>query len=299
MIDQDFEATAAAMEASGRYRVLHRLEMQKVPSVAEPGTRIGMFIDLETTGLDPGSDEIIEIAMIPFFYTTDGVVRGIGEPFNQLRQPTVPIPREVTALTGIDDAMVKGKAIDPEEVAQFAAPAALIVAHNAGFDRRFMERFCDAFSKKPWACSMSEIEWQAEGFEGTKLAYLAMANGFFYERHRAVHDCAAAIELLTHPLPRSCVNGLQRLLASARAPSWRIWAERAPYDIKDVLKARGYRWNGEDNGQPRSWWIDVQDSQKEAEIAFLCQEIYHREMPVSSRRLTAYNRFSDRIWDEI
>lgn len=292
--DADLESMAATLEASGEFRVLRLLKPPVAAAPTEPGARLGLFVDLETTGLDPARHEIIEIAMVPFSYTLDGRICGYGEPFNQLRQPSVPIPPEITALTGIDDAMVEGKAIDPADVARFAAPAALVVAHNAGFDRRFAERFCDVFTTKAWACSMSEIDWSDEGFEGAKLAYLAMAQGFFYERHRAVHDCAAAIELLARPLPRSGMTGLQRLLASARTPSWRIWAENSPFDLKDMLKARGYRWNGEGNAAPRAWFVDVAESQKDAELAFLRAEIYQCEIELRAKRIDAYDRFSDR-----
>jgi len=88
---------------------------------------------------------------------------------------------------------------------------------------------------------MSQIDWKAEGFEGTKLGYLAQGAGFFYDRHRAISDCLAAIELLAEPLPVSKVSGLARLLGAARTPSWRIWSENSPFALKDKLKARGYR----------------------------------------------------------
>ena len=117
------------------------------------------------------------------------------EPFHGYRQPARPISPEITALTGIDDAMVEGQAIDFEAVAGFAAPAALVIAHSAGFDRRFLERYSPVFQTKPWACSMSEIDWKAEGHEGTKLGYLAQGAGFFYDRHRATTDCLAAAGL--------------------------------------------------------------------------------------------------------
>ena len=42
------------------------------------------------------------------------------EPFQQLREPSKPIPAEITAITGIDDAMVAGKRIDPDQVAHAA-----------------------------------------------------------------------------------------------------------------------------------------------------------------------------------
>ena len=232
--------------------------------------------------------------MVPFTYGVDGEIYDVGDAFQQLRQPSKPIPPEVTAITGIDDAMVQGRSIDPQLVTSFAAPAALVIAHNAAFDRKFLERYCETFNTKPWACSMSEVDWAGEGYEGTKLAYLAAGAGFFYERHRATHDCMAAIELLARSHPSSGRTGLAQLLQRARTPSCRIWAENSPFDLKDVLKARGYRWNGEGSSAPRAWYIDVAETAREAEEAFLKTEIYRGEIDLLVRRIDAYDRFSDR-----
>jgi DNA polymerase-3 subunit epsilon len=174
------------------------------------------------------------------------------------------------------------------------APAALIIAHNAGFDRRFAEAFCDAFAQKPWACSLSEVDRAAGGFEGSKLGYLATRHGLFFTGHRAVHDCQATLEILARPLPRSGVTGLGRLLETARRASWRIWAADAPFQHKDRLRARGYRWNGEGTGAKRAWFIDVPEDRREAEHAFLAEEIYGRAGAPVARRLTALERFSVR-----
>ncbi len=216
------------------------------------------------------------------------------DPFDHLRQPLTPIPPAVTALTGITDEMVAGQKIDLDEVLEFAGPADLVVAHNAAFDRRFLERLCPDFCAKPWACSMAEIDWAAEGFEGTKLAYLAADNGFFYDRHRAANDCLAAVELLSRTLPRSGVSGLASLLARARQTTWRIWAANSPFEFKDLLKARGYRWNGEDNGRPRAWYVDIPDDRKDAELDYLWQEIYKRKVDLDITKVTAFDRYSDR-----
>lgn len=271
--------------------------MAALPSREPPAgvqTRLGLFVDTETTGLDPSRDEIIELAMVPFTYGMNGEVYSVGEPFQQLRQPSKPIPPEITAITGIDDAMVEGQAIDPSMVARFAAPAALVIAHNAAFDRQFLERYSDVFNTKPWACSMSEVDWAGEGYEGVKLVYLASSAGFFYERHRATHDCLAALELLARVHPMSRRTGLAQLLDRARATTWRIWAENAPFDLKDVLKARGYRWNAEASGGPRAWYIDVAESARAAELTFLQVEIYRGEIDPLTRRVDAYDRFSCR-----
>ncbi|HCJ22935.1 MAG TPA: DNA polymerase III subunit epsilon [Erythrobacter sp.] len=292
----DFEAMAAALKASGQYRVQRRLEPRlRINNAHGAPTKLGLFVDVETTGLDPTKHEIIELGMIPFSYLPDGLICDIGPPFERFQEPTSPIPPEITRLTGITDAMVAGKRIDVDAVRALVDRSSLVIAHNASFDRRFLERLSDAFVFKPWACSMSQVDWIDEGHEGVKLAYLAAGAGFFYDRHRAVHDCRAAIELLAAPLPISGVPAMQKMLDKARRPSWRIWAENSPFDLKDVLKARGYRWNGDDNPNPRAWYIDVDDGQREAEIGFLCKEIYLREADLPVREVTAFNRFSDRI----
>jgi DNA polymerase-3 subunit epsilon len=138
------------------------------------------------------------------------------------------------------------------------------------------------------------VDWAAEGFEGSKLGYLAMKHGLFFDGHRAVHDCHATLQVLARPLLRSGVTGLARLLETARQASWRIWAADAPFHHKDTLKARGYRWNGEANDQPRAWYTDVPEGSHEQECAFLCDSIYGRPVELPMRRLTALERFSMR-----
>ncbi|WP_427144836.1 3'-5' exonuclease [Rhizobium pisi] len=288
------EEMVAILEATGDYRVLRRLQPASGQPETPPGAKRGVLLDVETTGLDPDVDEIIELAMLPFFYSDEDEIVGIGVPFNELRQPARPIPAEVTKLTGIDQDMVAGKSIDPDAVSRFAG-GSLIVAHNAAFDRGFMERFCPSFARNPWACSMNEVPWKDHGFETNKLAFLAATSGFYYDRHRAVHDCYAAVELLTRPLAASGTSALKALLASARTNSVRCWAENAPFEKKDILKGRGYRWNGDHKRQPRGWWIDIAKADLAAEITFLHAEIYQREAPIRTSAITAFNRYSDRL----
>ncbi len=290
------ETLARQLETSDDYRVLRRLQPRRVvtPPDGTP-TRTAIFLDLETTGLDATRDEIIEIAMVPFTFSHDGRIFEIGEAYASLREPAVPISAEITALTGITPAMVAGKVVDLDAVRRVAAGAVLVIAHNAAFDRPFAERLDPVFSTKPWACSMSQVPWAEEGFEGTKLGYLAARQGFFFDGHRAADDCLAAIELLARPLPASGDLALSRLLETARQPIWRIWAEAAPFAMKDMLKARRYRWNGDANGRPRAWFIDVADDRREEELAFLRAEIYRHDTDPAAVRITAYDRFSERV----
>jgi DNA polymerase III subunit epsilon len=284
------------LEETGDYRVLHRL---KTPTqYHQPdgtSTKLAILLDLETTGLDAEKDEIIEIAMVPFTYSNDGRIFEVHEAYNELQEPSEAIPAVITQITGINDEMVRGHNINAEKVLEVVEPAALIVAHNAAFDRKFAEKAFDVFSTKAWACSMTDVPWQEEQFESLKLEYLAMRNGFFYDGHRATADCNATIELLAQTLPNSGVLALTALLENARRPTCRVWAEGSSFDFKDILKAKGYRWNDGNDGQPKSWYRDVPEDNLDEEVSFLRKEIYQREIDVPVVKITAFDRFSDRV----
>src|SRR5438045_2189620 len=93
------------------------------------------FIDLETTGLDASSDQVIEVGVV--FVERGEIVRRVG----QLLRPSKPLPVIIRRLTGLDDALL---AVQPSFSEYRAELAALlkgwtIVAHNASFERAFMD----------------------------------------------------------------------------------------------------------------------------------------------------------------
>uniref|UniRef100_UPI0038CFBE53 3'-5' exonuclease n=1 Tax=Gluconobacter wancherniae TaxID=1307955 RepID=UPI0038CFBE53 len=294
--DRALEALADRLEASEDYRVLRRLR----PSVLshkpeEKGLRTGLFVDLETTGLDPRQDEIIEIGMVPFIYHIDGFLLGTLPAFSRLREPAVSVPAFVQALTGLTPERLAGQTVSPDEVAAFAPDASLVIAHNAAFDRPFLERFCPAFVNKPWACSMEDIPWDQAGFEGRKLGHLGLQAGFFFDGHRAVDDCQAAIALLGHTGFPENRSALSLLLERARTVWTRLWAEYAPFELKDTLKARGYRWNDGSDGRPKAWFIDRPPEEVEEEVRFLHADIYQRDVDITVRPVEAADRFTSRV----
>lgn len=295
-LHEENERLAAILDASGDYRVLRRL-LPKQQYCSDDGSlkKIGVVLDVETTGLDPARDEVIELAMVKFEFAADGRIFRVLDVFDQLREPTIPIPPEISELTGITSEAVVGRTIDPLGVAGFVDQAVIVIAHNAGFDRKFCERAWTCFTTKAWACSVNQVNWRSEGFEGSRLGYLLAGCGLFHNGHRAAADCAALIEVLSHPLPKSGELALKRLLDTARLAIARIWAEDSPFDMKDILKARGYRWNDGDDGKPKAWWIDVPEEQLEAEKVFLKKEIYGRDVDIPWTRITAFDRFSVRI----
>lgn len=292
---QELDAMAREIAASGDYRVLRRLVPSSVmpPAAGEP-EKFGIILDVETTGLDYTKDEIIELAMVKFGFTEAGAVAGVRGVFQGFNEPSVPIPARITRLTGIDDALVANQTIDGRAVEAFVADADLVIAHHAGFDRKFAERAWPVFAHRPWTCSATEVDWQAQGFSGAKLTYLAAEAGFFYGAHRATDDCHAVLELLGRPLPATHTTALSILIERAGRRTFRIWAEHSPFDLKDVLKSRGYRWSDGAGGSLRSWYIDVDECDRDDEVLFLRREIYQRNVPLRCISLSAFDRFSER-----
>jgi len=294
--DRALEALADRLETSENYRVLRRLRPSVLGHKPEGrGLRTGLFVDLETTGLDPRQDEIIEIGMVPFIYRIDGLLIGTLPTFSRLREPSIPVPAYVQDLTGLTPERLAGQTVSPDEVTAFAPDASLVIAHNAAFDRPFLERFCPAFVNKPWACSMEDVPWDQAGFEGRKLGHLGLQAGFFFDGHRAVDDCHAAIALLGNTGFPENRSALSLLLERARTVWTRLWAEYAPFELKDTLKARGYRWNDGSDGRPKAWFIDRPPEEVEEEVRFLRSDIYQRDVDITVRHVEAADRFTSRV----
>ncbi len=285
------------LEATACFKVLRAVpDLPPADVDALPGAPlgVGVVLDVETTGLRVTTAEVLELGMVKFVYDRDGWVVGVLDRFSGLRQPWSPILATVTRLTGIDDAMVAGHEIDGDAVAAFLRGVDLVVAHNARFDRPSVEARWPVFSRLSWACSCTEVGWADEGFDGAKLGHLLMQAGFFHTAHRAVDDAQATLHLLALPLPTSGRSGLASLLDRAQAPISRVWAERAPFEAKDVLRARGYRWSPGARGLPRSWYRDLHADVVDVEVAFLERAILGDGASPRVVPISALDRFTDR-----
>lgn len=293
-VQTDSEAVAAALQASGAYRVLRRYERQDAYHQPDGSTlKVGVVVDTETTGLERDAS-IIELGIVRFeFCPVDGRVFRVLDTGQWFEDPGRPLTEEVRSVTGLADEMLAGRRIDDDAVAAMVADASLVIAHNAAFDRPLMERRLPIFADLWWGCSHAEIDWKAEGIGSTKLDYLAYRLGFFFDAHRAVSDCLALLHALTRTLPVSGRLVLAALLERVRQPTWRIFAF-TPFDQKDAIKSRGgYAWSDGSGGRPKAWFKDVTEGQRDAEHEFLrgLDRCDYREI-----RLTGASRHSERAF---
>lgn len=157
-----------------------------------------VVVDLETTGLTPRTARICEIGAQR--------VRALqlADTFETFVDPGLPIPAEVTRITGIDRRATRG-APRPETAVRrllaFTGDAA-IVAHNARFDLAFLDREVERFAGQRIAAPVVDTVWLARRLLGERtrkvgLASLAHFFGVPTEPcHRALPDARATAEIL-------------------------------------------------------------------------------------------------------
>jgi DNA polymerase-3 subunit epsilon len=290
----DLEALAQTLQADPDFRVMRRLKPRlHWPAAGAASVTRVLVLDTETTGLDPSREKIIELALLRVdIDNASGLPVGEVLVFDELEDPGIPIPAQITEITGITDADVKGKQLDEARIAQMLDGVDVIIAHNAGFDRPFCESRLPLFKEFAWACSFADIDWKAHGRSSSKLEMLAHALGLFYDAQRAEMDCHALIAVLAAPLPKAAFTGFAALLTAAKNPAFRLQATQAPFEAKDKLKSRGYRWDGEG----RVWWCSLSsDELLEAECTWLRSEVYdQRKAQVQLEAMDSRVQFSSR-----
>lgn len=286
----DGEKLAQLLERVPGFRVLRELATtDTVDDLGEPGPglRIGAVVDTETTGLDPAVDRLVEIAIERFIYDPRGNILAIERPHSWLEDPGRPMPDRLVTLTGITDGDLAGRKFDEGEIVALLQSAHLIIAHNAAFDRPFLDRRFPAMGKRAWACSLAQLDWLALGFDGRALGHLLSQKGWYFRGHRAEQDVHALTTLLGAMVDDGRTI-LSHLLDRCEQPSYRIRAEGAPFEAKEALRTRGYRWDP----RQRHWWREVDEAAVDAETAWLRQAVYRTGGNPVVDRLTALDRFT-------
>lgn len=268
------------------YRVLREVDaragVQRLRATVG-GERIAAVVDTETTGLDPTNDRIIEIAIQRMIFDGEKRIVEIERARSWLEDPQRPLSADISRLTGLVDHDLSGQRFDDEAILEMVGTSDFVIAHNAAFDRPFLDQRYPSLSDFPWACSLSQLDWRGLGYDGRALGHLVLQSGWFFDGHRAANDTRALVTLMG-TLARDGRPILAHLLDRCERDSHRIDATGAPFEAKDDLKLRGYRWDA----TRRLWWREVESSELSREEGWLEREVYRgrggpRSIPITSR----------------
>jgi DNA polymerase-3 subunit epsilon len=197
-----------------------------------------VVLDLETTGGSPANDRITEVGAVKI---RGGEVLGS---FHSLVNPEVSIPPLISALTGITDGMVAEA--EPIEVVlpcllEFLG-GAVLVAHNASFDRRFVQANLERHGYQRIAnrvvCTarLARKLLPRDEVPNVRLATLATYLGATVAPcHRALTDAQATVDVFHGLLERAGSYGVLALEDLIEFPSAKAGASFKKVHLADRL----------------------------------------------------------------
>lgn len=169
--------------------------------------KLGLVVDVETTGLGPDSDEVIELALKLFSYRSEtGEVIEILEEDSFLREPksssALKNYNQAFKVHGIPFETVRGKSFSDMKIKTYFHRADSVFAHNASFDRSFLYRLYPEVNDLKWYCTMRGVPWKKYGFPNGKLLTLLQLHQITeFQTHRAMDDITYLLELLKKTSP--------------------------------------------------------------------------------------------------
>src|SRR5919204_945063 len=197
-----------------------------------------VVLDLETTGGSPTADRITEVGAVK---VRGGQVQGS---FHALVNPEVPIPPLITALTGISEAMVA-----PAEPIGTVLPClleflrgAVLVAHNASFDWRFLQAglarhgYPPLSNRRVCTARLARKLLPRDEVPNVRLATLAAYLGAATTPcHRALTDAQATVDVFHSLLELAGSYGVLALEDLIEFPSARADASFKKVHLADRL----------------------------------------------------------------
>jgi len=221
-------------------------------------------IDFETTGLDPLKDEIIEVGAVLWDTERSMPLQICSE----IVKGEIKISKEIEELTKISNYDRENYGVSQSKLAvilaDFIYDCDYIIAHNAKFDKSFLDAFINniqgksgdlldiAFSnfEKPWIDSMLDIDYAFSNSK--KLGYLAADHGFINPfAHRAVFDVLTMLKLAS-------MYDWNETIENAKQPKIEVVAN-VSFENKDAAKKLGFHWEN------RLWVKMIRESSFEKE----------------------------------
>jgi DNA polymerase-3 subunit epsilon len=206
-----------------------------------------LIVDLETNGVDATNDDIVEMGGVLYSISNETTLASFSWLVKAPHNDAFPI-------NGIPFEAIEEHGINPEDANKrldaWLQRGDVIVAHNALFERGFIEPRCATATTKPWVCTQDDVDWPRKSPD-QKLTSIMLAHGLGVSHaHRALTDC----EMIARLFDRSAelMMPTRTLLERAMRPKalFAMVSPRFDADKNAQAKAAGFRW---DAIVPKRW----------------------------------------------
>jgi len=260
-------------------------EVNNIEDAKTQGKQVVTILDVETTGLLPDKDKIIDIGLLAMTMKNGKLLGKIGHK-SCYNDPHEPLKDKIVALTGIKDDDVKDHKLPVQDIKKALKDSDYILAHNASFDRKFCRAAGLDSEGNKWLCSITFIDWlMTFGFSSPKLELLSHFHGYYVGAHRALEDVIATTYLLMQE--NEGKTYMEYLMEAASEPWYCIQAVGARFAAKDTLKSNDYRWDP----KLKVWYKLTTDRAKE--VLFLSNQVYRGKNAAEIRQLPLERMFLD------
>jgi len=232
------------------------IESAGSPAIASPAPKHLLIVDLETTGLNPKVDGVLEWGAILYSIPYQTVVHQCSMLFDEEENPQthlnhIPagIVSQMTRTEDILDAFGK-------MLTGMMYEADYVVAHNAKFDRQWFDTTGIVLANEqkqplPWLCTMSDFVFPKQSRSRLSLVNLCLDHRIsVWSAHRALTDCqliAALFDRMESPevLQQMVVEAAER----ADRPKY-LYRAMVSFQERQKAKDAGFHWDKE-----RKMWL--------------------------------------------
>ncbi len=220
--------------------------------------------DLETTGVDKNTAEIVEIGAVLF--DTDDDWKPLGQFQAYIMEPhyTREMMKDSSTINKISFEMLQLEGRSTKEAIDILAPCMMqadaVMAYNKDYDRTVIFKQMNRLNMPtpiafalPWICAMDDVV-QNEQRSCKKLSHLALDWGVMVDPtklHGAIGDCMVMGDFL-----RRLQVKPEDMIARSKI-GWQVFAAQVSFDNKKLAQDAGYSWQkvkwGPENQYPKLW----------------------------------------------
>ncbi|QIG69804.1 putative DNA polymerase III epsilon subunit protein [Rhizobium phage RHph_I46] len=251
-----YEIGRSATSGGKPIRVLTPMPREFPEREAEGNVYEATYVDFETTGLDTENAEVTQFGWVRFQFDDAYKITKIVRTGLKHNVPNGDVEETAARLTGLTKARLIeiGETLEQSDFDDAFDGVEFALAHNAKFDRRYVDRFYNA-EPLVWGCTNADLNIRdrymiPSNSLGILMAYM---KDWFFGHHDALEDAWAGVHLAD--------MFFEELVKKIFTPSYNVFAYDSPFESKDALKYRGYKWKNEG----KVWWIPGKN-EEEAKI---------------------------------